>query len=320
MTIKHLVISGGGVMGYRYLSILQYLNEQQVWQIENIQTIYATSIGTFIGVCVALKYDWQTLETYMIDRPWNDVFQITGKQIFETYTNKGIYTMKISEMALKPLLLAKSLDLHITLKDFYEYTQIEMHFMTLNLNKFETIDISYKTHPNLTLIQTIYMSCAVPGIFSPICEEINGETCCYVDGGVLDNYPTNKCIKNNANPDEILGIKLVNKSSSIRNIVVSRETNILDFFLAFFTNSVYYIRDKIELIPIKNEVCCYIKGDEFSIDYIKNVVNDKETRRQLFNQGIEDAIEFLSCLKNENNEPKETKEIKETNEDNEIKV
>lgn len=284
-------------MGYRYLSILQYLNEKDFWKIEDIQTIYATSIGAFIAICIVLKYDWKTLETYMIERPWNDVFKITGKQIFDIYNNKGIFNITVAEMSLKPLLLGKNLTLNITLKELYEYSNIEMHFMTVNLNKFESIDLSHKTHPDLPLVKAMYMSCAVPGIFSPICEEINGESFCFVDGGVLDNYPTNKCIlnsnTNSVNPDEILGIKLMTNSDSMRNKIVTDETSILDFFLAFFKNSVYYIRDKIENIPIKNEVICKITGDEFSLDNIQYVVSNKDARRQLFNQGIDEAIEFI---------------------------
>jgi len=85
MPIKHLVISGGGPIGLQFLGVLEHLNEQNIWKFEDIESIYATSIGTIIGAFICLKYDWQTLNTYIIDRPWHDAFKLNGKQIFDAF-------------------------------------------------------------------------------------------------------------------------------------------------------------------------------------------------------------------------------------------
>ena len=49
---------------------------------------------------------------------------------------------------LKPLLTAKDLTEEITLKEYYEYNQIDLHFFTVEMNSFQKIDVSHKTHPN----------------------------------------------------------------------------------------------------------------------------------------------------------------------------
>ena len=169
--------------------------------------------------------------------------------------------------------------------------------MTVNLNKFEPIDLSYKTHPNIRIIDAVYMSSSIPGVFSPICEDIDGEKMCYVDGGVLDNFPINKCIENGNDPDEILGITLDVKDTeharSNRNIIVSQDTNIFGFFSAFFTNFFYYTRYNILPQKFKYKVVCYIDGNEFTFDFIKTVINDKEIRKQLFQQGFTDCDAFF---------------------------
>ena len=296
MTIKHLVISGGSVLGFRYMSSLKHLNQLGFWKLEDIVTMYGTSIGTIIAVCLALNYDWDTLETYIIERPWKEVFKISGKQIFDSYTTKGIYDAKIIEQSLKPLLLAKDIDINITLLDFYELTKKELHFMTLNLNKFETIDVSYKTHPQLKLINAVYMSSSIPGAFSPICEEINGEKMCYIDGCALVNYPINPCIDSGNNPDEILGIKIDIESGNhlSKNIIVSSETNILEFLFATCNNLLHYAQNINAVTPtIKHTILCRINGEEFTLDYIKTVINDKEFRRKLWEQGITDCADYL---------------------------
>ena len=82
MPIKHLVIAGGGPIGLQFLGALEHLNESGFWKIEDIETIYATSIGTMAGTFIALKYDWETLNKYIIERPWHDAFKLNGKQMF----------------------------------------------------------------------------------------------------------------------------------------------------------------------------------------------------------------------------------------------
>ena len=54
MTIKHLVIAGGGPIGFQFLGALEHLNEKGFWKLEDIESIYATSIGTFLAVFICL--------------------------------------------------------------------------------------------------------------------------------------------------------------------------------------------------------------------------------------------------------------------------
>ena len=81
MTIKHLVISGGGPIGLSYLGAMEYLIDNGFVNMDNIESIYATSAGTVIAVTLSLKYDFSTIKKYAIERPWNDVFKISAKQI-----------------------------------------------------------------------------------------------------------------------------------------------------------------------------------------------------------------------------------------------
>jgi len=54
MTIKHLVIPGGGPVGLKALGALQYLEQNGFWNIADIETIYATSAGAIISVLLTL--------------------------------------------------------------------------------------------------------------------------------------------------------------------------------------------------------------------------------------------------------------------------
>ena len=101
MTIKHLVISGGGPSMIQTLGAIQYLETAEFININNIETIYGTSAGAIVGVLIALKYDWVTINDYIIKRPWQDVFAIKAQNIFDAYTKKGLFDIKTIEKCFK---------------------------------------------------------------------------------------------------------------------------------------------------------------------------------------------------------------------------
>lgn len=296
MPIKHLVIAGGGPIGLQFLGALEHLNEQHFWEFEDIESIYATSIGTIIGAFICLKYDWITLNTYIIDRPWHDVFKLNGKQIFDVFYNKGLYDKKLIEIVFKPLLEAKDLSLQITLKEFYEYSKIEFHLYAFELNKFETVDISYKTHPDLLLVQALLMSSALPGVFIPTI--LDGG--CYIDGGVMANYPLTHCLKDCLNHDEILGVTFYrdyNKADACKNNIVTEESTVIDFSIGFFINAMNYIYKNIKRDTIKNQVECLNEDNFLTMDVIQQSINNTNMRKDWINKGIDDAKLFLDKIK-----------------------
>ena len=295
MPIKHLVISGGGPLGFRYLGALQKLEMNEFWSFNEIESIYGTSIGAIIGTFICLKYDWETLNKYIIERPWHDAFKVNPKQIFDSYYNKGLFDKKLAEIIFKPLLEAKDLTLNITLKEFFEFSKIDLHIFTFDLNKFQTIELSHTTHPDLGLLQALTMSSSLPGIFIPTIID----NCCYIDGGVLCNYPLNQCLRDHTNKDEILGIKSsYNKETdNFANVEVTSETSLLEYVICMSINSMNYIRDTIKMENIENTVRCYVTNNPLTLDSIKEAIQNQELRRQWVKMGEDDASTFLDSLK-----------------------
>ena len=66
-----------------------------------------------------------------------------------------------------------------------------MYSININDSEFKKVDISYKTHPNMTLIDALTATTAFPILIPPLC--LNGN--CYVDGGLLNNLPINPLIE-----------------------------------------------------------------------------------------------------------------------------
>lgn len=301
MTIKHLVICGGGPLGLRYLGALDKLERENFFNTDNIESIYGTSVGSILGAFICLKYDRETLLKYVIERPWHEVFKIDAKQLFSSYYKKGLFDKKIMESMFKPLLKAKDLSLNITLKEFYEFSKIDLHIFTFELNKFETIELSHKSHPDLELLDAITMSSALPGVFIPLIVD----DLCYIDGGFMYNFPINHCVKDHPNKEEILGIKCSfdNNNDNLKNIKVTHETSLLEYIIGLTLNSMNYIRDSVKLEHIDNIVRCnIITENPLTLSYLKKSINDQELRIKLMKEGEEDAIQFLSILKNKQDE------------------
>jgi predicted acylesterase/phospholipase RssA len=284
MTIKHLVISGGGPILIQVLGAIQHLEKNNFIDLKNIESIYGTSAGAIVGILICLKYDWETINDYIIKRPWQDVFPIKVQNIFEAYNKKGIFDNKTIEKCFKPLLDAKNISMDINLKDFYELSKIDLHLFSFEINEYKIHDISHLSHPTLPLMTAVQMTCALPIIITPVCFEDK----CFIDGGMSCNYPLYYCIHSGKNENEILGFK--NKYSDEKKNI-NTESTLLDFLLNFLFKAVFSVSTDNNQPKIQNEINC--DAQYLSIEILKNALKNSEVRKGLLQNGIESATNFL---------------------------
>jgi len=284
-TIKHLVISGGGPTIIQTLGAIQYLFEKNFINIDNIQSIYGTSAGALLGTILCLRLEWDDITDYIIKRPWNEVFPINVKSIFDSYTKKGIFDIKLIEKCIKPLFDAKDISVNVTLEEFYQITNIDLHFYTFEINNFELVDISFKSHPSLSLLTSLQMSCAFPIIISPVFLEDK----CYIDGGITCNYPLSKCIETNSNINEVLGFKNQYDNYGQNNVDIN--STLLDFIINFVCKLIYNYDTYLEQPPIQNEIICNCKL--LSISQLSIVLKSVDTRKELLENGRQISKLFL---------------------------
>ena len=286
MTIKHLVISGGGPTHIQVLGAIQHLETNNFLHISDIETIYGTSAGAIIGILICLKYDWETINDYIIKRPWKDVFTIKVDNILEAYKKKGLFDIKTIEKCFKPLFDAKDISLDINLIDFYNLTKIKLHFFSFEINKYKVQDISYLTHPQLSLLTAVQMTSALPILISPVFIEDK----CYIDGGLSTNYPLQYCIESGNNLDEILGFK--NHYTEDNDDTINLDSTLIQFLFSFLYKAVFSVSTHHIQPEIKYELICDTK--QLTFDFMRNALSDIEVRKELFNSGRESAIQFLS--------------------------
>lgn len=288
MTIRHLCISGGGIAGLTFYGILREAHNQKFWKLDDIQTMFGSSVGSLVSVVMCLGYDWDVLDNYFIKRPWNTVFKFDIYSVIQSFDKRGIFGADVIEEVLSPLFLGKDIPLTITMREFFELNGVELHMMTTEANTYNNVDISYLTHPDWRVIDAVYCSCAVPIVFSPIIRDDE----CYIDGDARISYPIHKCIARAENPDEIFGLKKeFSEPAFVRNT-----STLFDFIMIICANVLRVILGQTSGF-IKNEVL--VSGNILSIDNIIRATSAREERETMISRGASLFTSFASSLNSE---------------------
>jgi len=282
--IKHIVVSGGGHHGLTMYGVLREAHKYGLWKLGNIKSMYGTSIGSFVCILLALDYEWDIIDKYLIDRPWQDVFHFDIYSIIDAFGKRGIFTKDIMVDMITPLFLGKDIPIDITLGDFYLLNGIDIFITTTEVNAFEPVVLSHTTHQNWSLIDAIYASCTLPVVFSPIITD----SACYIDGGLFSHYPihltTDIC-----KPSEVLGIR---KKSGFESANITPDSSFFDFLLIAIRNIMKRFNShKVELM-IENEI--HIEGDPISINGIIAFATSIDSRKMLIEAGVGIFDKFIS--------------------------
>lgn len=278
---KHLVIAGGGSLTIKTLGTIQYMLEKEIIEYDKIETIHATSAGAIVGVCFALKMDIRLVTNYVINRPWEDLCQITPTHIYNLYSKKGIFDKSFIVKFMQPLLDFKNIDINISLLDFFVLTNIEIHMFAIELNNMTTVDISYKTFPELSLLDALCMTTCLPIAFEPF----SYNDTLYIDAGIIANYPLSYCIKNVENIDlgEIFGFEIISKNNNIH------DCDMITYFSLLFCKLFEKINETEEC-EIPNTIKYYTDESTYT-SLIESFSSEK--REHYIKEGMEYGEKFL---------------------------
>ena len=289
MTIKHLVLSGGGPVGFITYGTMRCLQKANFWKLSDIVSIHACSIGAFMGAVIALNYDWDWLDDYFIRRPWEKITNITAHSFVDALSTKGLLGQDLIKTSLEPLLSAKGLTCEITLQEFFDYTGIELvvYTTTLNQRQLDKVAISHKTNPDLPLITAISMTMAVPILFKPVFYD--GQ--CYIDGGFISNLPINDCITaNSCDPTEILALRY--RWDNDQDSMITEESSLVEYLLKVIKK----IRDTLctedKQVKIPNRIESHMTMFQGVHTWL-SVLDSEDARETLVQQGDTDASKFL---------------------------
>ena len=284
MTIKHLVLSGGGYNGIDMIGILLKLTSERFISKDNITSVYGVSAGALSLAIWLLQIENQVLIDYIIKRPWNKIINLNSETLFELIDDKGLLDNKLFVEIFTPLLKCKGLKPNITLSEFYEYTKVDFYIFGTKLNNWESVKISHYTHPNMTLIDAVYISSSLPLIFKPMYYDDDY----IIYGGLSKRYTLETAHEDGCKLDEIFGINIRRKEAAN----VKKECSFSQYYIGMLHNIINKVSK--DYIKIENEINHYCGGMLSNID---NVINKKETREEMIKQGENSALIFLKSKK-----------------------
>lgn len=184
-----LIIGSGGVFGFAYLGVLDYLADQGI--LNNIKQIGGTSIGSVISLLIAsgMKIKDIYLKSDEFLMPEYNIPEFRGFSLESI--PKSLFTFDGMRRLLSSILIDR-FGYIPTMKSFVRATGIEYRTVSTSLDPSkptfqEMRIISSKTDPDLSVIDAAIASCAIPFIFERI--ELDGFQ--HIDGAFFSPCPFN---------------------------------------------------------------------------------------------------------------------------------
>ena len=305
MTIKHIVLCGGGPVGLVSYGAIKELINNKIIKYNNIKSIYSTSIGSFVALIILFNLDYDWIDDFLIKRPWENLVNFSSTDYFSLFFTKGLCDENFFSNCLKPLFLTADIPIDITLKQFYQINKIDWHIFTSNLNTFSKVDLNHKTHPNLTIIEAITMSSSIPLLIKP--PFYNDEY--YLDGGMFGNCSSLECLTNeNCNEYEMLSFindkcNPIDLSNNYLNNINDISNNKLDANVDIISFIIYIIKIVFKKVIMfepkkslnnKNSINVCLTPYFLDINYWFYVFSNKEERSRLIKLGKSQATNFIN--------------------------
>ena len=303
--IKHLVLSGGGLLGISYIGLFKYFGEHNT--LSNIKTITGCSAGAIFGALLSIGYTYKELDTIVKSMVFKDYLKINVDSLLNFVNAKGLESGHKLHLFIKNCIKDKTGDENITFSQIQEKYNIKLQIGVTNLTKsiFELFNAD--TTPDIPIIKAISASIAIPFMFEPI---IIGDDI-YCDGGLLDNLPMYDTDfkkvdvdddKADDTPDDsiddsfsTIGFYLINKSNNInkdnyKTISLSQYINVITHTLS---KNIIHKKNKIEnskkykiiTIEIPCDIMTFIKLNA-THDDINNIIDIAYTITNKFYQNL----------------------------------
>jgi predicted acylesterase/phospholipase RssA len=269
-----LVLSGAGLYILNMIGKLHKTNIEGIWKLEDIVKIKGSSAGCIMAVILLLKYDWDTIINYFIERPWEDLFKINLSLIISSYESMGLYGKDMIYEILSPLFLGQNIDLKtITMKGFYELNKVPIEIYATEITEYKLMYFSFETTPDVLLLDAICASTAIPLLFQPVV--INDK--CYADGGIICNFPNT----NTSTSNKTIGFYLRTPCSS------KIPTNLQEYISGLINKVIK--SNELQHLPqtdIFYEICVKKPMTELSGNDYLELLNNPKSRRELYTDGF----------------------------------
>ena len=177
--MRELCLGGAASRGICYLGALDKLRHQGM--LEDVDVLAGTSIGAFICVCIAIGYTPGEMFDIILKKDTNDFSDVSVEHVL---VRGSILRGEKYRTWIWDLLGAK-INPMMTFAEIYEKFGKKLLMTTTSLEE-GLVVLSTDNTPKMPIFYGVLATMALPFIFPPV--EYNNNH--YVDGGVLDNFPT----------------------------------------------------------------------------------------------------------------------------------
>jgi predicted acylesterase/phospholipase RssA len=257
--IKHLVLSGGGLLGISYIGLIKYFEEHNV--LYKLKSITGCSAGAIFGSLLAIGYTSKELEKITKSMIFKDYLKINVDSILNFTNTKGFESGKNLNIFIKKCIQDKTGDENITFSQVQDKYNIKLQIGVTNLTKSKFELFNKDTTPDISIEKAISASIALPFIFEPI---VIGDDI-YCDGGLLDNLPIDSLIDKDDKDDKDNKDNKDNNTDD--NINISNKEVIND--------------DKDDKKVINDD-----KDDKKVINDDKDIINLEISKKELYDKSI----------------------------------
>lgn len=260
-----LVLSGGGQGGWGVLGALT----------EMVDTEFDVYIGTSVGGLIASLLSIGFCPKHLFDILYD--MDITNKpSLINCIEQFGFCNLDCIMDIIKMLIEDKcgNIPTFIELNDKYKK---ELVLTGSCLTTRTTEYFNYQTHPHMSILDALYITCSVPIMFKPITYQ--GKL--YIDGSLGDDFPV-KYAKRKYKDAVIYGILIKSEVCEIK-CLFSYISSVINFIL--YTTK--YIESK--------DVC--IMELHNSCNTMINLFNNIDNKQEMYDEGKEYASNKLKAFK-----------------------
>lgn len=306
--IKYLALSGGGVKGFAYIGCFQALKDLNLLELEEIS---GTSIGSVFGFFHILKYTPEELYSFVKKFEYNMIKSLDFLNIFR---NWGIETGEKSVRFLQSMIRYKLQKTDLTFEELYEINPIKFTVVATHLNTRQAINYNHINTPQQSVVQAIRQSISIPGMFTPITQEIDNnnnnnncqecqldptnqcDTCkknldYYVDGALMNNFPIDQVMDS----ENTLGFCFISDKVKYTNITCF-ENYVQQIFLTCFHHNTIH-----KIMKYKDHPSHIIVLDNDTSTL--NLNFDYQTKRKLWKDGYDKVASYYTEHAEKNSSP-----------------
>lgn len=213
--LKNLAFEGGGVKGVAYAGALQVLSEKGI--LEKIENVAGTSAGAITACLVSLRYSPSAITNTIKNM---DLGSFDDKEgLLKKLHYYGLHPGKTFLEWIKQQISnsGHGFDEHATFRDFYDAGCRDLRVYASDIYIHTYKEFSFAQTPDVIVAEAVRASMSIPLYFNAWrFSNNNPDDHLYVDGGMLYNYPITAYDKDGKPNMETLGLRLENKSETVK--------------------------------------------------------------------------------------------------------